>query len=69
MGMPKNLQGLMPQPGQKLQSVVVPVMSTPVDRPIIEETPVPSPLKPITPTEMLVEDVTHDEVPEAADLP
>lgn len=56
-------------PGQKMKSVVVPVVSKPVDQPFVEEIPVPSPLNPITPTEVLVEDISYQEAPEAADLP
>lgn len=69
MGPPKNFRGLIPLPGQKMKSMVVAVVSKLVDQPIVEESLVLSTLKLITPTEVLVEDVTYEEAPEAANLP
>lgn len=49
--------------------MVVPVVSKSVDQPLVEETPVPSPLKPVTAADVLIKDITHEEASEAADLP
>lgn len=69
MGPQKNLWDLIPFVGTKLSSVAVPVVHNPVDQPAVEENPVPPPLMPIVPADMMVEDVTHEEDPEVTDLP
>lgn len=68
MGPPKGLLRLIPLPGQKLKSAVDSVASKPVDQPLVEETPIPSPLKTINTDEVLVEDVTLEEVPKAIEV-
>lgn len=49
MGLPPNLRSLLPLTGQKLKSVAVLVGNEAVDQPLVKETRIPSPLKPLTP--------------------
>ncbi|XP_056688265.1 uncharacterized protein [Spinacia oleracea] len=69
MVLPENLRRFIPLPGQWLKSVVVLVTNDPVDQPLAKETDVPSPLKPLTPTEVFVEEITHELEQGEVDIP
>lgn len=69
MGPPKGLRGVLPLPGHKLKSVVTSVASITIDQPLLKESTVLEPLKPISIEVVLIEDKTNEEVPEAAEMP
>lgn len=59
MGPPKGLRRLIPLPGKKLNSSIVSTVSKPVDQPLVEETQIPSPLKPINVGDACVDQGRH----------